>query len=171
MNTRYNILFIKILKVSFIPTPWSALFATGHTNGLIIDVGNKETTICPVYDSVCLFSYHVCIPKGAETAKQELSNFLKNNCSLFLSGTERKLCDDEFDDTFLTALLAYCSVKIHGSSSTPKCIEFPFKDGFIKIPGHIRQSPLEALFINEGDSSIQESIVTCLQKVHQILII
>jgi hypothetical protein len=167
-NTRFNYYNIQTPKVSFIPTPWSALFATGQTNGLIIDVGNVETTICPVYDSVCLFSYHVCIPKGAESAKQDLSNFLKNNCSLSLNGTETKLCDYEFDDKFLTDLLSSCSVKINGSSSMPKCIEFPFKNGYIKIPSNLRQSPFETLFTNDGDGSIQESIVTCLQKVHHL---
>lgn len=35
--------------ISFFPSPWLALFACGRSSGLVIDVGEIDVTVAPVY--------------------------------------------------------------------------------------------------------------------------
>jgi actin-related protein 10 len=51
----------KVPRVSFFSTPWLALFATGRPNGLIIDVGNLETVVMPVWTSDAGLRYAILI--------------------------------------------------------------------------------------------------------------
>lgn len=39
---------LKASTVSFVPTPFLALFASGATASLVVDVGYKSTTVVPV---------------------------------------------------------------------------------------------------------------------------
>lgn len=46
--------YFQVPSISFVPIHLMALLTTGITTGLIIDVGNLETSVLPVSDLVCL---------------------------------------------------------------------------------------------------------------------
>ncbi|CAO3608559.1 unnamed protein product [Mucor hiemalis] len=171
--------YFQVPSISFVPIHLMALLTTGLTTGLVIDVGNLETSVLPIYVSRPLIPYITTTPLAGKAIAKRLSELLydhgrfipPSNLHLSLAphnNIPSNLLTPELLEDIKTRVI-FCSQLMIGqqqqqdttslldsyknfSSATDLYYPITLKDGTranLLIPGWIRERTVEVLF--EGD--------------------
>ncbi|CAO0796179.1 unnamed protein product [Mucor circinelloides] len=181
--------YFQVPSISFVPTHLMALLTTGITTGLIIDVGNLETSVLPIYVSRPLIPYISTTPLAGKAVTRRLKDLLFEH-GRFIPPSNLHLSlapHNNIPDNILTPELLediktrviFCSPLMIGqqqyqdpsslleayknfSSATDLYYPITLKDGTratLLLPGWIRERAVEVLF--EGDED-EPSIAQCI---------
>ncbi|CEI96780.1 hypothetical protein RMCBS344292_10934 [Rhizopus microsporus] len=176
-------------SISFVPVHLMALFTTGLTTGLIVDCGNLETSVLPIYVARPIIPYITTTPLAGKSITKRLKELLyehgrfipPSNLHFSLapqSSIPSQLLTPELLEDIKTRAI-FCSPLMIGqqqysdaaskidayknfSSATDLYYPITLKDGqrgTILIPGWVRERTAEVLF--EGDED-ELSIPLCI---------
>ncbi|GAA5801446.1 actin family [Helicostylum pulchrum] len=178
--------YFQVPSISFVPIHLMALLTTGLTTGLVIDVGNLETSVLPIYVSRPLIPYISTTQLAGFSITKRLSELLyehgrfipPSNLHLSLAphnNIPSNLLTPELLEDIKTRVI-FCSPIMIGKQQDPTSLEsyknfsnatdlyYPItlQDGTranLLIPGWIRERTVEVLF--EGDED-EPSIAQCI---------
>lgn len=125
-----------------------------------------------IYQSFCLFDYHISIPFGSQAAKERLINIFRTQRLYYKNSEEDSNAEFlpaelELPEEFISTILGTCFATIACRSSTEGVqLSVPFNNGLLKIPDALRSAPFEVFF--EDDESISSSLLKCLEKALSI---
>ncbi|RCI07074.1 hypothetical protein CU098_013960, partial [Rhizopus stolonifer] len=187
--------YFQVPSISFVPTHLMALLTTGLTTGLVIDIGNLETSVLPIYVSRPLIPYISTTPLAGKSVTKRLKELLSEYgrfippSSLHLSLAPHNSIPDHILTPELLedikSRVIFCSPMMIGqqhqqqesivetyknlSSATDLYYPITLKDGTratLLIPGWIRERTVEVLFEgDEDESSIAQCILDALLKL------
>lgn len=195
-STLADLLFhhFQVPSICFVPTHLMALLTTGTTTGLVIDCGNLETSILPIYAARPLIPHITTTPLAGRAIGQRLKTLLLEHARYIppshlhsslaphTNVPESALTFEVIEDIKATVL--FCSpllVSIEQqndtitayknlSSATDTYYPLPLKDGTnatLLIPGWIRERAADVLFegSDEDEPSITHSVLDAMLKV------
>nr|KAJ3421593.1 Actin- protein 10 [Polyrhizophydium stewartii] len=182
-----------VKSISFIPGPFAALLATGHSVGLVVDCGHNETTVLPIYDNMPLLAYAQTVPLGGRAISERLRMLVREHGVIIEAGrdvprepTEAELKQsreiiDGLGDTFWESLKTRIVVAPAAAAVERAALGSPGQarnvqsSGSIEIrlgpmlvlhfPDSIRQAAVNVLF--EGDDegrSLQSCVIDAVFK-------
>ncbi|KAJ3150739.1 hypothetical protein HDU86_006356 [Geranomyces michiganensis] len=188
-----DILFreLDVPSINFVPASVAALLTGGNSTGLVVDCGNLETTVLPVYEGRALIYNVISVPLAGSSVTKHLRTLLKVHGSLVRDGqpagaVPAAVLDGFTNDVWEEMKVQACVVGERlDASATPlaevvdgdrrlRTNESKFSDKIwtmdgresITIPGWVRERAAEVLF--EGDEdvrSLSTAIADALLKV------
>ncbi|KAI9491639.1 actin family [Zychaea mexicana] len=180
--------YFQVPSISFVPIHLMALLTTGTTTGLVVDCGNLETTVLPIYSSRPLVPYIATTPLAGRALTQRLESLLLEH-GRFIPSSHLQLSlapQNPMPRSVLTpsvlenlkATILFCSPLMmdrkevqadlvagykNFSSATDVYYPVVLEDGTkatLLIPGWIRERTAGVLF--EGDEEDEPSVVHCI---------
>ncbi|ORY02870.1 actin-domain-containing protein [Basidiobolus meristosporus CBS 931.73] len=180
---------LQVPSISFVPTHLLALLTTGQTTGLVVDCGNLETTVLPIFDARPLYHSIQTTPLAGKLLTKHLRTLINSYCYVtpLQSPLERLPVTEEILTPALleeikTRLLFVSPIKpindsaqagphdvadfeeryAHSSlaADIEYCIPGTTKEPMkLFVPGWVRERAAELLF--EGDED-ERSLVWCI---------
>src|SRR4051812_13880040 len=134
--------------------PTLALFATGHTTGTVINVG-ESTSVAPIYDSYCLPHAIILSPQGGRSTSDRLLKSLVSRGYAFKTPSELQ--------TLSYIMEKYCYVADKEEQNTCEEKSYRLPDGKYIALGKELFETTEALFTPNG-GSLQEELLRSINK-------
>lgn len=142
----------EVSSVMFVPTHLVVLSTLATDTALVVDIGNKEATVIPVYSGIQVLHAWQAQPLAAEAVHAEIRRqLLENGVSADL------LTDDVVEEIkvricFVTTYERSLKYKNNEPPTPPQDVQYPIhgKD-IITIPGRLRETVFEVLFPEDND--------------------
>ncbi|KAI8384487.1 actin family [Radiomyces spectabilis] len=182
--------YLQVPSLSFVPIHLTALLTTGMTTGLVLDCGNLETSVLPIYTARPLIPYITTTPLAGRAVTQRLHSLLlehgryipPSNLHISLAPQmpipEHILTPELLED--IKSRMLFCSPVLIGrehnddrhavyknfSSATDLYVSLMDGSATLLVPGWIRERSAEVLFEGDDDEpSLAHCVLNCLLKL------
>lgn len=142
----------EISSILFVPSHLVILSTLAGDTALVVDIGNKEATIIPVFSGVQVIHAWQAQPLAAEAIHAEIKR------QLLAEGVSAELLSDEIIEEikvrtcFVTTHERALKYRSNEEIAPPPSVEYPIHgDQIITIPGKLRETAYEVLFPDDND--------------------
>ncbi|KOC62313.1 Actin-related protein 10 [Habropoda laboriosa] len=155
-----------------LPTHLATMSTLGINSGLVLDVGYKEATVIPIFESEQILKAWQALPLGGQIVHEYLIKFMKEIYPDM--DIDEKLVEDiKVRTCFVTTLERSAKLGTPEAPNPPPAVKYPGGKS-ITIPGELREKAFEVLFERDNDNlsiptMILDAILQCPIDVRRIM--
>ncbi|CAK9828640.1 Actin-related protein 10 [Anthophora retusa] len=147
-----------------LPTHLATMSTLGINSGLVLDVGYKEATVIPIFESEQILKAWQALPLGGQIIHEYLMKSLKEAYP-DMDIDERLAEDIKVRTCFVTTLERAAKLDTSEAPNPPPAVIYPGAKS-ITIPGELREKAFEVLFERDNDNlsiptMILDAILQC----------
>lgn len=166
----------EISSILFVPSHLVTLSTLAIESALVVDIGNKEAIVIPVYSGVQVLHSWQAQPLGAEAVNAEIKR------QLIEDGVSSDLLSDDVIEEikvrtcFVTTYERSQKYKNNQEVSPPPSVSYPIQGKqTVTISGKLRETAYEVLFPEDNDRLglpyiILDSIASCSIDMRKVLL-
>ena len=154
----------EIGSLMLLPTHLATISTLGTNTALVLDVGYKEATLIPIFETVPILKAWQALPLGSQIVHEYLMKALKE-ASPNVDITEKLVEDMKVRTCFVTTLERSSKLGTAEAPNPPPSVTYRGVKN-INIPGEVREKAYEALWERDNDNlsiptMILDAILEC----------